>query len=412
MKFDSIIIGGGLAGLVCGIRLQAKGRRCAIISSGQSALHFSSGSFDLLGKLPDGTKVIHPLDVIDQLEECHPYRQIGKEKVIQYAESVPAFMKDCHIHVSGSAEANHYRMSPMGMVKQTWLTLNDFTSFQSSTALPWKKALIVNFSGFLDFYNRFIADSFEKRHTACTVLDVSLPAIDKLRKSPTEMRSANIARVFEHRENIDALVAQLAPSVGDADVVVLPAVFGLVSSEPMEYLRSKMNVEVCFLPTMSLSLPGIRTQQQLIRHFLSLGGTFMMGDTVSKGIVKNGRLVSVLTVNHGAVEFAADHFVLASGSLFSRGIIATADKVYEPILGLDVEYDADRDKWYNADMFSDQPYMKFGVKTDSEFHVYKEGQCLQNVFAIGSILSGFNALQEACGAGVAIITAMEISERL
>ena len=47
MIYDCVIIGGGLAGLTCGIKCAKEGLHTVIISGGMNSLHFSSGSIDL-----------------------------------------------------------------------------------------------------------------------------------------------------------------------------------------------------------------------------------------------------------------------------------------------------------------------------------------------------------------------------
>ena len=68
MKFDTIIIGGGLAGLVCGLRLQKNGQKCAVVAAGQNAMHFFSGGFGLLSRLDDGLTA----EVCRRAAQSHP----------------------------------------------------------------------------------------------------------------------------------------------------------------------------------------------------------------------------------------------------------------------------------------------------------------------------------------------------
>jgi glycerol-3-phosphate dehydrogenase subunit B len=408
-KFDTIIIGGGLSGLTCAISLSKKGQKCAVISAGQSALHFCSGSFDLLG-YSNGSLVNEPLKAIASLPETHPYSLLGADRVASLTASVKPFFSEMGITFHGDESRNHFRITPMGGLKPTWLTLSDFTPIETADSLPWKKAAILNVSGFLDFHTAFIADGLEKFGVECSISAFSLPETDRIRKNPSEMRSSNLARIFEEEETLRKLVPIVNERGKDADIVILPSVFGLFSSRSMELLKSLTSVPICLLPAIPPSVPGIRVQYIIREYFRHLGGIYTLGDTVASGKFNGDVLKSISTVNQGDIELKADNFVLASGSFFSHGLAAQYKCVYEPIFNLDVVADADRSSWCDSNFFESQPYMSYGVATDADFHAKLGGKSIRNLYVAGSVLSGFNPVKESCGAGVSILTALHVAD--
>ena len=78
MKFDDIIIGGGLSGLTAAISLSQAGHDVAVVSAGQSTLHFSGGSLDLLGCDSNGNAVENPLEAIAAVSDSHPYKKVNE----------------------------------------------------------------------------------------------------------------------------------------------------------------------------------------------------------------------------------------------------------------------------------------------------------------------------------------------
>ena len=405
MKYETIIIGGGLSGLLSGIALARSGRSVAIISAGQSALHFSSGSFELLNR------AVNPLEGLESLDDSHPYRKIGKELLIKYTNDFVTFATEAGMKINGDATRNHYRLSPIGLLKPAWLTLDDYAAFDNDEHLPWRKVAIFNLNGYLDFYPKFLISGLSKKGIECEVSTLTIPQLENLRKSTTEMRAANIARVMTG-ETISAIAKEINAHIGAVNAVLMPAVFGLFDNSPVEQLRSLVNVPVYFVPTMPASVPGVRTQIQLRKYFQQLGGTYFIGDNVTEGTLNGNRLESITTMNHGDMEFTADNFILATGSFFSHGIIASQAKVYEPIFGLDVEAHDQRENWCNIDLYKEQPYMKYGVITDAGFHAMTGGVTIENVYAAGSILAGQNAIEDGCGAGVAITTALHVANQI
>lgn len=408
MKYDTIIIGGGLSGLVAGIALAKQNKRVAIVSLGQSALHFSSGSFGLFGTDADGKAVEDPFSALACLPASHPYAMLGADRVKELASTVKDFFAEAGISLRGENYRNSERLTPTGDFRRCWLTLDDFPTRDDLG--KYKNVAIVSVLSYLDFYPDFIAASLKKIGIESSVSYVTTAEIDRLRKSVAEMRATSLGRQL-HGRALDDFAAAVAKAAGDADAILIPAVVGMDTDEPLRQLREKVGKPLYCVATTPMSVVGQRMQTQLRRRFERLGGTYMLGDTVSEGRISDaGELEYVRTVNFGEEKLVADNYILATGSFFSRGVVAEPHRIYDPVFDLDVDVDGDRDKWFERNIFNEQPYMKFGVAVDKDFHPRKGGRTVKNLYAVGAVIGGHNALKEGSGAATSILTAMHVAD--
>lgn len=56
--------------------------------------------------------------------------------------------------------------------------------------------------------------------------------------------------------------------------------------------------------------------------------------------------------------------------------------------------------------------MEYGVKTNNAFQTQKNGSTIENLYAIGSVLSGHNAIKQADGTGVSMVTAIAVAKNI
>ncbi|HCB2492618.1 TPA: glycerol-3-phosphate dehydrogenase subunit GlpB, partial [Klebsiella pneumoniae] len=238
MKFDCAIIGGGLAGLLCGLALNQHGLRSVIISRGQSALHFSSASLDLLSALPNGDHVTDVAQGLQQLAEQlpeHPYSRLGAEAVLEYATQTEALLAACGAVMQGDARRPHRRVTPLGTLRPAWLSPLEVPV----APLPSQGACLVGISGFADFQPHLAAAALGQHGVTAAAVEIELPLLDVLRDNPTEFRAANIARVLDDENMWPALHAALLPLAQQYDLLIMPACFGLADDRLYHWLQAR-----------------------------------------------------------------------------------------------------------------------------------------------------------------------------
>ena len=405
MRMDTVIMGGGLSGLTCGIALAKRGKRVAIVASGQSTMLFNGGSMELLGNI-DGKAVTAPLEAIATLPQDHPYSKIGADRIAALAARAKLMLSDSGINMEGDVAANHWRITPMGVAKPAWLTLSDHLRINDLNQLPAKRVALMCVRGFFDQPNSMLAQGLHDLGFEVNAIEFTTDDITALRRSPSEMRATSLAKRLVSHNALQRLADQVNSLAGDADMVLLPSVFGQNNADDFQTLQSMVNKPLRLVATLPPSVAGMRMMTQLRHYFRMLGGNYLMGDSAVSGTFEGDRLTAVTTAKLGDMPLRADHFVLATGSFISRGLVADYERVYEPVLGVDVNADSDPNRWTQFGVLQPQAYSRFGVATDERLRCLKQGKPIVNLHAVGSILSGHDAVKMGDGTGVSLLTAL------
>ena len=401
MRYDTVIIGGGLSALLCGIELVRNGNKAAIVTTGHSSLHFSSGSFGLY----NGAE---PLKAVEALGEGHPYTKLG-EDIEQLAAKATEILNVAGIATIGDSEANHYIMTPTGAMRQCWLSVEGMVTSKDGKSLDFNNALILCPEGFLDFYTQFVAESLSKLGVETSQATFSLPELVIRRNNPTEMRSVTVARALDKEENILALASIISREAKDVDTVIMPAVLGFERTDILSRLEKITDKRILTVATLPPSVEGIKAERALRKTFENMGGVIYNGHTATEFVMEECALLSIATAK--GVTLSANEFVLATGSFIGGGLEALRSGVSEKLFGADV-LAPKTTELTDRDIYAPQPFMSAGIVTDSQFKVAIGGAVVENLYGCGAILAGYNPVKEGCGAGVAMFTALKVAENI
>ena len=424
MAVDCIIVGAGLAGLTCGIRLAQQGLRTIIFSGGMNSLHFSSGCIDLLGHDAKGQMLESPwstLNALPQTQPEHPYAKIGVGGIKQALTFFQTEMAKEELDFFANGEDNHFHFSALGVTKPTHLSQHSVFNERLQLAIVEKHPIaVLDFEGYRDCFASLMVSQLVKNPLFDQIEfqggTVRLPAYAEKKKNLHEFRSVDLARVFNSETYLPRIAAQIRRAAGGAKVAILPAFVGIEKAKSIhQRLEQMTEMSIFEVPSLPPSILGMRIDRALRSRFCAYSGELSDGDRVVGGEFAGSLLDHVHTKNFGHTRHCADWYVLSTGSFFSNGLASRFDRMIEPLFDLQLDASQDRSEWYSPTIFNknSHPYLSYGVTTDHQFRPRtRELEVISNLYCVGALLSGYNPVSEASGGGVAIASGYYVAEKI
>lgn len=393
--------------------LFAVNRGLSIVQVGMTGeIIFASGLLDLMGVHPIEEKRSwqNPWSGIDSLVKDipnHPYARLRKEEIHSAFEEVLSFLEEAGLPYCMGRDRNMEVMTPIGTLKQTYCVPE--TMWGGVKAFQEKRpCLLVDFYGLNDFSAHQIMATLKEKWPDLRSTRIYFPDAFPGR----ELFSGEIlAQSLELSKNREKLIHAVRPHVKDAQAVGMPAIFGIHRTRDIiAELEERIGVPVFEIPTMPVSVPGLRLNDAFSRGLAAKGVRIYFQNRVMK--VQGGRNGDfVVSIGSKIPEYTAraKGIILASGRFWGKGLYADRKRIRETIFDLPVHQPGTRQKWHFRDFLDPHghPANKAGVEIDNQFRPLDTSGCpaFEMLFAAGSILAHQDWMRMKCGSGLAIATA-------
>jgi glycerol-3-phosphate dehydrogenase subunit B len=404
----ALVIGAGLSGLACALRLADAGVPVTVIAAGAGSLHLGGATIDVLGYGPD--RVARPLEALRSLGKDHPYTLLGPAKVEAAATWLSGRLPA--LGLRGSAAENMLLATAVGAARPTAVAPAAIAAGDLRRGGPVAFASVRALKDFIPALvaaNVARADGLSVEARACEA-DVAV-------EGEADVSPLGLARAPERPETRAQVTRALRERIGavDGGRIGLPAVLGVDRhAEVAAAVADELGGEVFEVPTPPPSVPGIRLYRALTAELRTLQARLIVGSTAVAGVPDGDRLTGIeVRVSGRTRTFPADAVVLATGGLSTGGIELGSDGLREPVLGLHVAGDPGGER-YGDGAFRENPVDRAGLRVDSAMRPLGADGAVahRNLYAAGALLRGAVPWRELSGNGLALATGLAAADAI
>ena len=273
IECELLVIGRGMAGMAAA--LFAANRGLSTIQVGMTGgLIFASGLLDLLGVYPPNEK--RPwddpwagIDLLVQNDPNHPYARLKREEIQGAFDEVFSFLEENGLPYCSQDTQNSQVMTPAGTIKRTYCVPK--TMWNGVQALKEKPpCLLVDFMELHDFSAHQIVATMRDQWPHLRSARLPFPSPSHIKDLITGEMTA---QALELSKNQEKLIKDLQPYLEDAQALGMPAIFGLKRShEIVSDFGERIGVPVFEIPTLPISIPGLRLNDTFTRGLLESTG--------------------------------------------------------------------------------------------------------------------------------------------